>query len=291
MKARIGVIGGSGIYEIDGIKNLKEIEVATPFGKPSDKLMVGELGGEKVAFLPRHGKGHRIMPSGINFRANIYAMKYLGVEWIISLSAVGSMRENISPGEVVVVDQFFDRTKTRPLSFFGNGLVGHISFAKPVCPVLGEVIYKACQKAEAKVHKGGTYVCIEGPQFSTLGESLIYRKWGVDLIGMTAIPEVKLAREAEICYSTLALVTDFDCWHPDHDAVTVDMVVQQLISNSVIAKKVIRNAIPLIPVDRNKCGCASALENAIMTSPQAMDKTMLKNLDIIVGKYIKKRRK
>jgi 5'-methylthioadenosine phosphorylase len=287
-KIKIGVIGGSGLYEMEGIKNIEEITVDTPFGSPSDNIITGELEGVRVGFLPRHGRGHHIMPSGINFRANIYALKKLGAEKIVSLSAVGSMKENIIPGDVVVVDQFFDRTKNRPISFFGNGLVAHVGFDKPVCPVLSGQLYEAASKEEVKVHKGGTYICIEGPQFSTLGESLIYRQWGVDVIGMTAIPEVKLAREAEMCYATLALVTDFDCWYEGHDAVTVDVVVQQVMKNAETAKKIVASLIKdMARKDLPGCGCGEALKNAVMTAPDKIDPKMKEDLELLVGKYYK----
>ncbi len=285
---KIGVIGGSGLYQIEGIKNVEEVEVDTPFGKPSDKIIIGELENMKVAFLPRHGRGHIYMPSTVNYRANIFALKTLGVEKILSLSAVGSMKEDIVPGDVVVVDQYFDRTKNRPFTFFGNGLVTHIGFSQPVCPVFSEMLYKAASDDEVKVHKGGTYICMEGPQFSTLGESRIYRKWDVDVIGMTALPEAKLAREAEICYVTLALVTDYDCWNEAHDAVTVDMVVKQLMNNAEAAKRILVRVVKLIAEGGyGECGCGKALENAIMTSPEKIDPKMKEDLDILVGKYMK----
>jgi len=288
MKVRIGFIGGSGVYKIEGINVIDEIDVETPFGKPSDKIIICEYESIKVAFLPRHGRGHYISPSGINYRANIFALKKLGVERLISFSAVGSMKEEIAPGDIVLPDQYFDRTKLRPSSFFGNGLVAHISFDKPTCPVLREEIFKICKKLNIKVHNGGTYICIEGPQFSTLAESRIYRSWGVDVIGMTGIPEVKLAREAEMCYHTVALVTDYDCWHPEHDAVTVDMVVNQLIENTKKANEIVKNIIPVLAKEElGKCNCREALKNAIMTKPEAMDEKMKKDLEILIGKYLK----
>jgi len=286
-KAVLGVIGGSGIYEIDGIKNIREVDVDTPFGSPSDNIIVGELEGIKVAFLPRHGRGHYISPSGINFRANIFALKKLGAQIIVSASAVGSMREEIEPGDIVVADQFFDRTKDRPLSFFGNGMVTHISFSEPICALTADELVKAAEEEGAKVHKKGTYLCMEGPQFSTKGESRIYRSWGIDVIGMTALPEAKLAREAEMCYVTMALVTDYDCWHPDHEAVTVDAVVRQMFENSDRAKRIIARLIPgLAQKDYSNCKCRSALKNSIMTSPDKIDPEMKKELELLVGKYL-----
>ncbi|MBN2408022.1 MAG: S-methyl-5'-thioadenosine phosphorylase [Elusimicrobia bacterium] len=288
-RIRLGIIGGSGLYQISGIKDIEEVEVNTPFGRPSDRIVTGVLEGMRVSFLPRHGKGHSIMPHGVNYRANIFALKKLGVEKIISVSAVGSMKENLSPGDVVLVDQFFDRTKARTSTFFGNGLVVHIGFAKPVCETLSHELYRACVSEGVKVHRGGTYLCIEGPQFSTLGESTIYRKWGVDVIGMTAIPEAKLAREAEICYATMALVTDYDCWHPDHDAVTVDVVVNRLKENSINAKSIITRVIQNFAEDypSGDCACSTALKNSVMTSPELIDPKMKKDLDLLIGKYLR----
>ncbi len=287
-EVKLAVIGGSGLYQLDGIKNIREVVVDTPFGSPSDSIIVGELEGVEVAFLARHGRGHCYTPSGVNYRANIFALKKLGCSKIISLSAVGSMKENIAPGDVVVVNQFFDFTKNRASTFFGNGMVAHIGFSNPVCPVLSDELYKACRIDGLKVHGGGTYICMEGPQFSTLGESLIYRNWGVDIIGMTAMPEAKLAREAEICYATLALVTDYDCWHPEHGAVTVEMVVKQLLENAGHAKEILRRLIPeLTKEELSRCSCNEALKNAIMTAPEKIDENMKKDLDILVEKYLK----
>jgi 5'-methylthioadenosine phosphorylase len=287
-KIKIGIIGGSGIYDIEGLENIQEVKVDTPFGEPSDNIITGEFEGNKVAFLPRHGRGHYIMPSFINFRANIFALKKLGVEKILSLSAVGSMKEEYVPGDFVIVDQFFDRTKIRPVTFFGNGIVAHIGFSHPICDVVADEVYKVCQENNITVHKGGTYVCIEGPQFSTLGESLVYRQWGMDVVGMTAIPEVKLAREAEMCYSTVALVTDFDCWHPSHGAVTVDMVVAQAQKNASNAKKLVKSIIPALSrEDLSSCGCGEALNHAVMTAPEKIDPKMREDLDILIGKYYK----
>src|SRR3990170_1830652 len=280
----VGVIGGSGLYEMEGLKCVKEIKIKTPFGNPSDAYIVGKLGNVKMVFLPRHGRGHRILPSELNFRANIYGMKKLGVEWIISVSAVGSMREDIKPGHIVVADQFFDRTKNRASSFFGNGIVGHVEFADPVCSNLSNVLYGAGKDVGATIHKGGTYICIEGPQFSTRAESRIYRKWGVDVIGMTNIPEAKLAREAEICYATLALSTDYDCWHETEESVTVEMILDTLKKNVATAKAIIKEAVPRISSQR-MCKCAAAMKYAVLTDRKKIPIKDKKDLKIILGKY------
>ncbi len=281
----IGIIGGSGLYEMEGLEDVREIKVETPFGPPSDAYITGKLGSARLVFLPRHGRGHRLSPTDINYRANIYGMKKLGVEWIISVSAVGSMKEEIRPGDVVIVDQFFDRTTRRVSTFFSSGIVGHVEFAEPVCARLAEVLHEASLKAGATVHRGGTYVCIEGPQFSTRAESLIYRSWGVDVIGMTNIPEAKLAREAEICYSTVALSTDYDCWHETEESVTVDMILTTLKKNVSLAKQIIKNAIPMITHPRD-CKCARALEYAIVTAKDAIPEGLRKDLAPIIGKYL-----
>jgi len=287
-KIKIGFIGGSGVYNIEGIRKIEEIDLDTPFGKPSDKIIISEYEGVKVAFLPRHGRGHYIIPSGINFRANIWAMKKIGVERLISFSAVGSMKEDIVPGDIVLPDQYFDRTKQRVSSFFGNGLVAHVSFDKPSCEILRDKIFSICKELNLRVHNSGTYICIEGPQFSTLGESKIYRLWGVDVIGMTAIPEAKLAREAEICYQTVALVTDYDCWHPEHDVVSVEVVIKQLIENSKNANEIVKKIIPVLQKEKIEgCKCQEALKNAIMTKPEVMDKKMKEDLSILIEKYVK----
>ena len=280
----VGVIGGSGLYEMEGLKGVKEIKIKTPFGNPSDAYIVGKLGNVKMVFLPRHGRGHRILPSELNFRANIYGMKKLGAEWIISVSAVGSMREEIKPGHIVVVDQFFDRTRGRVSTFFGNGIVGHVEFADPVCPHLSSILYEAGQSVGASIHKGGTYICIEGPQFSTRAESRIYRKWGVDVIGMTNIPEAKLAREAEICYATLALSTDYDCWHETEESVTVEMILDTLKRNVATAKAIIKEAVPRISSQR-MCKCADAIKYAVLTDRKKIPAKAKKDLKIILGKY------
>jgi len=264
----------------------EELELNTPFGEPSAPLTLGLIGDREVVFLPRHGRNHRLLPGEIPFRANIYAMKQLGVEWIISVSAVGSMREDIHPREVVFPEQFIDRTRHRVETFFGNGVVAHISFADPVCPVLSSVLADAAEQCGAKVHRGGTYLCIEGPAFSTRAESLLYRSWGVDVIGMTNYQEARLAREAEICYATMACVTDYDCWHEQQQAVSVEMLVANLLSNVSLAQKTILRAVPAIP-QRRSCPCASALKDAILTPPKAIPPETREALDAIIGKYVK----
>ena len=285
MAGKIGVIGGSGLYEMGDLKKVKEVEVKTPFGKPSDKYILGELEGREMVFLPRHGRGHRILPHEINFMANIYGMKKLGVEWIISVSAVGSMKKEIRPGDIVIPDQFYDRTKSRISTFFGNGIAGHIQFADPLCDKLSAILYSSAKQAGARVHKGGTYICIEGPQFSTRGESLIYRKWGVDIIGMTNIPEAKLAREAEICYGTIALATDYDCWHEEEEDVTIDAVLEIIRKNVKMAQNIIRNAVKKIKPDR-ECGCPESLKYAIITARDRIPAKIKKDLKLIFGKYL-----
>ncbi len=269
-KIEIGIIGGSGFYEIEGLRDLKEVKITTPFGEPSDSYFTGELEGRRVAFLSRHGRGHRILPSEINFRANIYGFKMFGAERIISASAVGSMKENIHPMDVVIADQFIDRTFRRVNTFFGNGIAGHISFAYPICPELAGYLIKSCQNLGIPFHPKGTYICIEGPSFSTKAESLLYRSWGVDVIGMTNVTEAKLAREAEICYATIALVTDYDCWHEEEEPVTVEMVLNYLRKNTENAKKLIKETIKNLPRERKSCNCSSALKFAIIT-----DKSMI----------------
>ena len=281
----IGIIGGSGLYEMEGITHLREERVTTPFGDPSDAYILGRLDGHGVAFLARHGREHRLLPSELNFRANIYGFKVLGVQWIISASAVGSMREEIRPSDIVVPDQFFDRTRARASTFFGDGVVAHVSFADPVCPDLSELLYSAGRDLGARMHKGGTYLCMEGPQFSTRAESRIYRSWGVDVIGMTNLQEAKLSREAEMCYATMALVTDYDVWHEAEGDVTVEKVIAILHKNVATAKAIVRSVIPKIRPDRS-CGCASALKDAIITAPQAIPEATKKKLWPIVGKYL-----
>jgi 5'-methylthioadenosine phosphorylase len=268
-KAEVGIIGGSGLYQMDSLKGRREVRLRTPYGRPSDAFILGKWEGTSVVFLARHGRGHRLLPAEINFRANIWGMKELGVSRIISVSAVGSMKEKLKPGHVVVPDQFFDHTRRRESTFFGSGLVGHVSLAQPVCPSLAQVLLQAGRGTGAVIHEGGVYLCIEGPQFSSLGESLIYRQWGVDVIGMTNVTEAKLAREAEICYATLALVTDYDCWHQEMESVTVEGVLEILHKNVALSQNIIRNAIPKIS-DVRDCQCATALQNAVITSPDVI---------------------
>jgi 5'-methylthioadenosine phosphorylase len=284
-KAPIGVIGGSGLYGVKDLQPIEEVSMPTPFGDPSDAVLIGHWNGVTVAFLPRHGRGHRLMPSHINARANIFAMKTLGVEWLISVSAVGSMREDIAPGEVVIPDQFFDHTVARPSTFFQDGIVAHISFAEPVCAELSDILHAAAVRAGARVHRGGTYLCIEGPQFSTRAESRIYRQWGVDVIGMTNIPEAKLAREAEMSYATLAFVTDYDCWHETEAAVSVETIVRILRQNAVMAQHLIGKALPHIPIERGS-PYREALKGAIITDPSVIPAHIKKNLAPLIGKYI-----
>ena len=285
-RAEIGIIGGSGLYQMEGFTEVREISVETPFGPPSDSLMVGSLEGRRVAFLPRHGRGHRILPHELNFRANVFAMKKLGVEWILSVSAVGSLKERYEPLHVVVPDQFIDRTRQRQSTFFGRGLVAHVAFAHPLCRNLSRVMAEACAEAGATHHVGGTYVCMEGPQFSTLAESELYRSWGADLIGMTNLQEAKLAREAEICFATLAMVTDYDCWHPDHDAVTAEQILGVLGKNAETARKVLRAAVRRLPIPRD-CECASALKYALVTAPDLVPEAVKRELEPVVGRYLR----
>ena len=284
MKAEIGIIGGSGLYSMPGFEAQEEVTIQTPFGAPSDNYVLGALGGHKVAFLARHGRGHRISPSELNFRANIYGMKSLGVERIISLSAVGSLKEEHRPLDFVLPDQFFDRTRGRVSTFFGEGLIAHISFADPICPQLGAVVADACRAAGVTVKKGGTYLCMEGPAFSTKAESNVYRSWGMDVIGMTNLQEAKLAREAEICYVTVAMVTDYDCWHEDHDAVTVNDIIANLVKNAENACRVVAGAVAEMPADRT-CKCGSALSHAIITDRKAVPDVTRKKLGILIDKY------
>jgi 5'-methylthioadenosine phosphorylase len=287
-KINIGVIGGSGLYEIEGLTDVSAVKVSTPFGKPSDDYLVGTLFGRRVAFLPRHGRGHRIMPTDINYRANIFGMKKIGVERIISVSAVGSMKEEIKPGHIVVPDQFYDHTKHRRSTFFGNGIVAHVGMAEPVCRDLSAILIAAGDKTGATVHRGGTYLCMEGPQFSTRAESLIYRTWNVDVIGMTNATEAKLAREAEICYSTIALATDYDCWHHSEEDVTVEAVLEVMKKNIETSKALIREAIKMLS-DARPCSCGGALRNTIMTPEKLVPLKMKKDLAPIIGKYLKKK--
>ena len=285
MSPEIGIIGGSGLYSMPGFEMQQEVHVQTPWGDPSDAYVVGKLGGKEVAFLARHGRGHRIAPSELNFRANIYGMKKLGVSRILSLSAVGSLKEEHKPLDFVLPDQFFDRTHGRVSTFFGDGLVAHISFSHPICPQLSDVVYAACQAQGVEVKKGGTYLCMEGPAFSTLAESNVYRSWGMDIIGMTNLQEAKLAREAEICYVTIAMVTDYDCWHPDHDAVTVNDIIAHLVKNAENAAKVVQATVAAMPAAR-ECKCGSALSHALLTDRTKIPDATKKKLELIVGKYL-----
>ena len=285
-QAEIGIIGGSGLYAMPGLTKIKELRLRTPFGQPSDPYVLGTLEGRKVAFLARHGRGHRILPTELNFRANIYGFKHLGVERIVSVSAVGSLKEEHKPMEFVIPDQFFDRTRHRVDTFFGNGIVAHISFADPICPELARVLEGACKKAGVVGKRGGTYLCMEGPQFSTKAESNVYRSWGMDVIGMTNLQEAKLAREAEICYSTAAMVTDYDCWHPGHDSVTVDQVVSVLMKNAENACAMVRETVAAMPKTRS-CKCGSALAHAIQTDRKAIPAAARKRLGLLLDKYLK----
>ena len=283
---KLGIIGGSGLYGMPGLAETREVRVATPFGKPSDAYLVGTLAGKRVAFLARHGRGHRILPTELNFRANLYGFKKLGVERILSVSAVGSLKEEYKPMDFLVPDQFFDRTRQRVSTFFGNGIVAHVSFADPFCPALRQVLMEACRRAGVTVHDGGTYVCMEGPMFSTKAESHTYRKLGFDVIGMTNLQEAKLAREAEICYATVAMVTDYDCWHPEHDAVTGQQVMEYLARNIKNVQGVIREAVPRVPVARS-CKCGAALAHSIITEAKKIPPSTRKRLQLIIGKYLR----
>jgi 5'-methylthioadenosine phosphorylase len=284
-QAEIGIIGGSGLYAMPGLTNSEEVQVETPFGDPSDSFVIGELEGRKVAFLARHGRGHRLLPSELNFRANLYAMKKLGVERILSVSAVGSLKQEHQPGGFVIPDQFIDRTFARHATFFGEGIVAHVAFGDPVCATVAEAIFSGTRSAGVVSKMGGVYVCMEGPQFSTRAESNLYRSWGADVIGMTNLQEAKLAREAEICYATMAMVTDYDCWHEGHEAVTVEEVVAVLKQNSANAAKVVRAAVAAMPKERT-CACASALQFAILTDPSAIPQATRQKLDLLLGKYL-----
>jgi 5'-methylthioadenosine phosphorylase len=286
MSIQIGIIGGSGLYDMAELTDRHEVTIDTPFGAPSGPYVMGIIGGTRVAFLARHGVGHRITPSELNFRANIYGFKTLGVERLLSASAVGSLREDIAPLDLVIPDQFIDRTRGRISTFFGDGIVGHIAFADPVCGQLGEVAYGAAVQAGARVHKGGTYVCMEGPAFSTKAESHLYRSWGAQIIGMTNLQEAKLAREAEICYATIALVTDYDCWYPEHDSVTVEMIIANLTQNARTAQRVIANAVASLASAPRTCGCGSALATAIITRPDIVPEATRQALAPIMGKYL-----
>ncbi len=284
----IGVLGGSGVYDIDGLSAKRWVKVDSPFGEPSDELLFGELNGQRMVFLPRHGRGHRIAPSDINFRANIDALKRSGVTDLISVSAVGSLREELPPGTFVIVDQFIDRTFARSKSFFGTGMVAHVSMAHPVCRRLGDHVEAAARQGGIAVVRGGTYLVMEGPQFSTLAESELYRAWGCDVIGMTNMPEAKLAREAEICYATVAMVTDFDCWHPGHDAVTVNQIIQVLLANADKARSLVRHVAPHIAADgaAPACACRHVLDHALITAPEVRDPAVLARLDAVAGRVL-----
>ena len=284
-QAEIGIIGGSGLYSMPGLTDIHEVVLETPFGAPSDAYVLGRLEGRNVAFLARHGRGHRILPSELNFRANIHGFKQLGVERILSVSAVGSLKEEHKPLEFVMPDQFVDRTRHRVDTFFGDGVVAHIAFADPVCPQLSEVVGKACEKAKVVGKRGGTYLCMEGPQFSTKAESNLYRSWGMDVIGMTNLQEAKLAREAEICYVTVAMITDYDCWHPHHDSVTVDQIVAVLVKNAENACNVVREAVAAMPKERS-CKCGSALAHAILTDRAKIPAATKEKLKLILAKHL-----
>ena len=281
----VGVIGGSGLYEMAALEHVERVPLTTPFGEPSDEFVCGTLAGTRLIFLPRHGRGHRILPSELNFRANIYGMKKLGADWVIGVASVGSLREDIAPGHLVVPNQLIDRTYRRPSTFFGNGIVAHVSFADPFCPVLSAALVQAAQGLGAEVHAGGTYVCMEGPQFSTRAESFLYRQWGADVIGMTNLQEAKLAREAEICFATLALATDYDCWHETHADVVIGDILRILNENVATAQRVITETVPHLPAQRT-CACARALEHAIITERSCIPETVKHDLGIIIGKYL-----
>jgi 5'-methylthioadenosine phosphorylase len=284
-QARIGIIGGTGLYDMEGLTNIESVEVDTPFGKPSDAVVLGSLSEVLVAFLPRHGRGHRLNPTGIPVRANIYALKSLGVERIISVSAVGSLKEELAPQDMVVPDQLIDRTRLRGSTFFDEGMVVHVTLAEPFCPAASQVLYQSAAELGVRAHLGGTLVVMEGPAFSTRAESLMYRSWGADIIGMTTLPEAKLAREAEICYTTMAWVTDYDCWRPEEEAVTADMILQNLSKNVATSKEVIHRVTPRLTGER-RCSCVTALENAIVTPPATMSEHYRRKLGPIIGKYL-----
>jgi 5'-methylthioadenosine phosphorylase len=286
-QVQIGIIGGSGLYDMAEVTARTEVTIRTPFGDPSGPYVIGTLRGKRVAFLSRHGVGHRLSPSELNFRANIFGMKLLGVEYILSASAVGSLKQDYKPLDIVIPDQFIDRTRGRVSTFFGRGLVAHIAFAHPFCKILSDVVLGSGQGAGTTIHRGGTYVCMEGPQFSTLAESQLYRSWGADIIGMTNLQEAKLAREAEICYTTIALVTDYDCWHPDHDSVTVEMIVANLMQNARTAQQIIAGAVDRLPFERT-CECASALKYALITRPEVIPADTARDLAPLVGKYLQR---
>jgi 5'-methylthioadenosine phosphorylase len=282
---RIGIIGGSGLYNMPGLANAREVRVKTPFGDPSDALVLGTLEGKRVAFLARHARGHRFLPTEINYRANIHAMKQIGVERIVSVSAVGSLQEDLKPLDFLVPDQFYDRTRHRVSTFFGDGVVAHVGFDKPVCAQLTCVLGEACDRAKVRVHRGGTYICMEGPQFSTLAEAHVHRQLRFDVVGMTNVTEAKLAREAEICYATIAMITDYDCWHPEHASVTLEEIISNLNKNAENAQTVVREAVRAMPSERT-CKCGSALAHAIVTDPAVISSSARKRLRVIAGKYL-----
>jgi 5'-methylthioadenosine phosphorylase len=284
----VGIIGGSGIYDIDGLQDRQWVKVSSPFGEPSDEILTGSLFGQAMAFLPRHGRGHKIPPSEVNYRANIDALKRLGVTDILSLSAVGSLKESLAPETFVIVDQFIDRTFAREKSFFGRGMVAHVSMAHPVCSRLGDHLQQAAQEAGINAVRGGTYLAMEGPQFSSLAESQLYRQWGCDVIGMTNMPEAKLAREAEICYASVAMVTDYDCWHPDHDHVTVEQIIGVLMANANKGRSLVKQVVPQLKADAAaaQCSCRSALQFALITAPEARDPVMLDKLSAVAGRML-----
>jgi 5'-methylthioadenosine phosphorylase len=284
-EAKVGIIGGSGLYKMEGMTGMERVKINTPFGQPSDAIILGTLQGVKVAFLPRHGEGHRISPSELPARANIYALKSLGVERIVSVSAVGSLKEEIAPLDIVIPDQLIDATKGRANTFFTDGIVGHVSLAEPFCPVLSQLSFEASTKTGAKVHKGGTYLVVEGPQFSTRAESQLHSSWGVDVVGMTAAPEAKLAREAEICYATLAIVTDYDCWRPGYESVTAEMILTNLWQGVDTVKRILTLLLPSIPEKRD-CACADALKYAIITGVKYIPEEKRKELELLIGKYL-----
>jgi 5'-methylthioadenosine phosphorylase len=282
---KIGVIGGSGLYVMAGLEHIREVQIETPFGAPSDAYIIGTLQGRELVFLPRHGRGHRIPPSSVNFRANIYGLKALGVEWVVSVSAVGSMREEIRPGDLVLPDQFIDRTRNRPSTFFDQDVVAHVAFADPVCKVVAQAMHTAAAQVNATVHFGGTYLCIEGPQFSTRAESRLYRQWGVDVIGMTNVPEARLAREAELCYATLALATDYDCWHESAEDVDIGSILAILQRNVQLAQEVIAGMVPQLQGERS-CACCTALQYALITAPDMIPAAAKERLELLIGRYI-----
>jgi 5'-methylthioadenosine phosphorylase len=285
-EVKVGVIGGSGLYQMNELTDIEEVKLPTPFGDPSDAYIVGTLDGVRIAFLARHGRGHRILPSEINYRANIFGFKKLGVEWLLSVSAVGSMKEQIAPLHIVIPDQFFDQTKRRIATFFGQGVVGHIAFANPVCPNLAGLLERSCRKSGVTTHMGGTYICIEGPQFSTKAESRVYRQWGMDVIGMTNVPEAKLAREAEICYATMALVTDYDCWHETEETVSIESVIAYLMKNVNNARTILRDTVKGLPLPRN-CECATAIATGVITQREFIPDKTYEDLKLLIGKYVK----